>query len=272
MSRKVVLLALKALLSPVAQFCVRHGLKVQDLENVFKVTVLETARRQLLSDSIEPNTSRLSAVTGIPRKFIPKYLSDEAFEESQGDILTRVIGQWQSDTRFLDSREKPRVLNTEGSESDFAELVKSISADLNTYTVLNELIRLGHIEKKGTNAHLKSRIHLLKKLPEAMSLVSLDTLALQNAAEENVSLKEPKHLHLTTRYDNIPESSLPEIEAWLIKEGSLFHRKARKFLSKYDRDLHPGKKQHEKRHRVYLGAFSFTDLFSKITNIKKGKS
>ncbi len=267
MNRKRILLALKALLSPVATFCVRHGLKVQDAESVFKIALLEAARRELESQSLDVNASRLSATTGIPRKFVPKFLSDRALEESQGDVITRIVGQWQSDTRFQDNRGKPRALNITGAESEFNGLVLTVSADLNSYTVLNELIRLGHVERKGAKLKLRTRLHLVKKLPEAMALVAQDTEALQRAAEENVSLHEPKHLHLTTRYDNIPASAIGTIEKWLLAEGSALHRRARALLSALDRDVSPGAEvETERRHRVHLGAFSFTERYPEPKN------
>jgi len=258
-----LLLALRALVSPVASFCLRHGLKIQDLERVLKVALLDVAERDLRSRGEAVNASKLSAATGIARKFVPQHLSDSELLETSSDLITRIVGQWQGDSRFQTPNGAPRSLSVEGVESDFNKLVKSVTLDLNSYTVLAELTRLSLIEKKGGKVTLQSKINLVKKLPDAMALVAADLEVLRNAAEENVNSVEPKHLHLTTRYDNLPASAIPRIQAWLLKEGSEFHRRAREFLSNFDRDISPTKSNNlEGRYQVHLGAFSYTENFA----------
>jgi hypothetical protein len=92
-------------------------------------------------------------------------------------------------------------------------------------------------------------------------MVSRDVDDLVVAAEENhLSSQEVTNLHLTTYYDRVPIRYEEKIRKWFIREGSLLHRKARSFLSKFDRDLNPDLAPDSDYLRVSLGSFSRVEL------------
>lgn len=88
-------------------------------------------------------------------------------------------------------------------------------------------------------------------------MLSQDTADLICAVEENISAAgAPTNLHIKTEYDNIPSKDVVKIKRWFLKEGSAFHRRARKFLSQFDRDIVSQQKPLDKRMRVAIGSFS----------------
>jgi hypothetical protein len=59
---------------------------------------------------------------------------------------TRVLTGWARDADFLDRRGQPRPLEVDGAAS-FAVLVKRYSGDMPARAVLDELVRVGAVER-----------------------------------------------------------------------------------------------------------------------------
>jgi len=255
---------LMLVLRPAIKFLLRHSFKIQDIRGAIKILLLDIAREEMNSRGIEPTLSRLSVMTGIPRKFI-ETISTEKFEISgSGNVVTKIIGQWQSDRRFLNALKRPRKLSISGADSQFAQLVRSANVDLNPYTILFELERVGVVRRIDDTIQLVRRSFLRNSVSDALEIASEDAADLFSAAEENgASGTETPHLHLSTFYDNIPDDAVDTIRNWFLREGSLFHKRARAFISKYDKDISPKKQQRPGRNRVRLGAFSFIEKLEK---------
>jgi len=254
---------LAPLLRPVALLCVRHGLKIQELFEASKRALLEAARGELLRQGLELNTSRLAVMTGLQRREVMRLLQTPQDESGQANLLLRIVGAWQQGKRYLDRRGKPLALDCEGAESAFAKLVQSVSQDLNPYTVLFELERVGVVERVNGEARLVSQVYVPGDLGHGMQLLSQDQEALVLGVSENI-FDQPKvpHLHIATHYDNIPESRLGEIKEWLLRKGREFHQEARAYLGSFDCDVHPEMAEGQGRSRVLVGTFSHSGRYS----------
>jgi hypothetical protein len=72
---------------------------------------------------------------------------------------------------------------------------------------------------------------------------------------------DPKNLHIHTEYDNVPTKDLPKIRAWLLDQGKAFHRRAREYLSRFDRDVSRTSSESDSGSgRVIVTAFSWTEV------------
>ena len=269
MANDTIRRSLKLVLRPVVSFCLRNGLRIQDLTASVREVFLELACDQLVSEGVEASASRLSVATGIHRKFIPALLKKQPPAQSSRSMLIRLIETWQRDRRF--SKDKvARTLSVQHPHGDFFALVNKVSADLNPYTVLSELERRGVVSRSDNLITLQERFLVISEdLVEALNIVSADASDLLCATEENITQQKPiKHLQLSTEYDNIAPIHAEKIRSWLLAEGSDFHARARSFLSPLDRDITPSDTTDQARLRVKLGAFSFVD---DATVLKKGK-
>jgi len=115
------------------------------------------------------------------------------------------------------------------------------------------------VEKTLQGIKLTKEIVEYTKLPgKAYDLFARDAETLIRAGEENLesSTEGVKNLHLRTEYDNIFQEELPIIRQWLYEQGCLFHRRAREYLSKFDKDITPNQKAGGGR--VVLKSFSWT--------------
>ena len=236
-------LLLRFLLRPAVRFCLRHTLLIQDLVEMAKTVFVEESLRELKTSEQPVNVSRLSASSGLQRREVERiYRRSDIKSEPQG-LLNKIVGQWQLDQRFSNSRGKARELSFDGESSEFYTLARSVSNDLNPATLLFELERRGLAFRMGDKLALQSDVCLISSargsefVEEGFSLLSDDLVDLSLAVEENLQGATVRNLHARTTFDNIPMSCERTIRTWLLKEGSLFHRRVRDFLSQYDRDF-----------------------------------
>lgn len=233
--------ALQHLLRPIVRLCVRYAVKVVDVESVLKTLFVQEAKAHLKSNSETESVSKISVMTGIQRPAVNEILNEmtNSLEPRSTNLLMKVIGAWQTKPGFTTSHGKPRVLQFEGKQSEFAKLVLSVSQALNPYTVLYELERAKLIEKGSRGLKLLSQSFISNlDTEQSLQFLSSDIADLTAAVDENLQQgTSPINHHLTTEYDNIPADKEKEIRHTLFQEGEKFHAKIRSILSLYDRDI-----------------------------------
>ena len=248
---------LRTLLSPVERFCLRHSVKVQEVVEGLKVALVDNAVAELESMGEKVNMSRLSVMTGLHRRDIKRIFHDRELRSFEDDFLNRIIGLWAHGRSYAGEDGSPRALSYSGEDSEFRELVASVSQDIDARSILFELERMGAIERQGDLVHLLFEAKLVRDDADAAyDLLARDINDLSRSVEQNVlNQDEIPNLHARTRYDNVMLEKLPEIRRWLLKRGSEFHRDVREYLSAYDLDLHPELKG-QGGGEVIVGAFS----------------
>lgn len=259
---QIATLCLKAILRPVVRFCLRQAYPIQTLYQIAKIVFLEEAERELRKSTEKINLSRLSVLSGLQRKELRTLAREKTTTPPEPlGLLARVIGQWQQDLRFKTKSGEARVLTYRGEQSDFVQLVRSVTTSEHPSTVLFELERVRAIEKTSKGVRLLRRGKGFKQDPEkGFYLLSEDLDTLIKSVEENLTTdKVVPNLHLHTEYDNIFETDLPAVREWLLEQGKTFHKQAREFVAKFDKDINPGRKEEKAGARVVLTAFSHTN-------------
>lgn len=255
MNRENVHILLVSLLRPIARFCLRYGLQIQDLHEACKRAIVLEAQSQVAREAGTANISRLSAATGIHRRDVTRLTAEpDAQQEPQG-LTTRIIGQWQHDRRFSTPAGRPRPLTVGVDGSEFHALVAAVSKDLHAGTIFKELERLGLVESRGDTVRLLSGVFVPRADTVASyRMLARDASSLFSAVEANIHDEpDPAHLHGTTSFDNLRQSALPEIRAWLLAEGSKFHRRVREHLSSFDLDLSPPSAKESRTGKIHGG-------------------
>lgn len=262
LSRQALLVSVRLMLRPLVRFCFRRALKVQEFSEIARQVFFEIAREEMSARGMGSSASRLSIATGLTRREVSRLSKDTASAEPTMNLLTRIIGKWQTHPDYANKKGVPRTLTAEGKDSEFAALVQSVSRDLNPYTILFELERTGAIEKRAGRVSLNSEVFVpVADVEEGFRILSRDTSDLIAAVEANVIDGEtPPHLHIRTHYDNVAVRHVPKIRAWMLEEGTKFHARARQFLSQFDKDLNPQLAAERGGARVALSAFCFSEL------------
>lgn len=254
---------LKGLLRPAVAFAARQSFRIQDLTELLKEVALEVAETDIIRKGQEPNVSRLSAATGLHRRDVTRLWRDEAPPKEGLDVISRILGQWQADPHFTAKNGKPRPLTLEGKKGSFADLVHSISSDLNPYTVLNELERSGAVERRDSGIRLVRRSYQPRgDLEQGMRLLGNDAMTLVDSVGENILNPEKlENLHVRTEYDHIAIDDEEEIRRWFLAHGSELHASVREYLSHRDCDINPKADPGSGRMRVSFVTFSFTEPY-----------
>lgn len=247
-------------LRPVVRLCLRRSIKLMELFELLKQVLVEVAREELDQSGSEPSVSKISVMSGVHRRDVTRLIDSKTEPARPESIITKVIGQWQNDSRFIGPDGKPRNLTTKGVKSDLFKLIRSVSSDLAPYTVLFELERLGLIELEAGSARLTSRFNLAQNdLCSGYDMFGEDLRDLGQAIDSNLhGTSEPKNLHLKTEFSAIPRDKIPEVSRWLLVNGSKFHRKVEQYLAKFDRDISKQKKSNDDV-RVAYGSFCLSD-------------
>jgi hypothetical protein len=253
--------SLRIVLRPVVKFCLRHSLTLQDILLELKTGLVEGAKDELKQLDAEPSASRISVMVGVHRKDVAQILAvNKNHSSSKGNLIAKIVGQWQLDRRFS-SRGFPKALGCLGKESEFVELVRSVNSELNPYTILFEMERAGFVKRSENEVQLSAQEYVpSKSKQEIFALYDADGADLLSCIEQNsFTTTATPNLHLKTEFDNIPIDFLPRIREWSLKEGEKFHRRARAYLSKFDRDLNKVSPTLAGRARVAVATFSINE-------------
>lgn len=224
---------------PVARFCVRHGALLPEITDALKAALLRAAREQLAAAGEQVTASRLSVMSGVHRKDSSKFLKGMAPQRDVVSPAIEVLGCWHTKRKYRHANGRPRALTVGNEQSEFALLVREISADVHPHTVLCELERLKLVEVHGdTVLPLKATFVTAMDDEQTAQIIARDIDELMCAAEENVNSSGARpHHHTTTIFDNIPQEYEPELREWINQEARALHSKIRDRVSQYDRDL-----------------------------------
>ncbi len=256
--REIIFGLMELLLRPLVRFCIRHSLRVQDLLESAKTVFLDIAQDEISKTGETATASRLSVITGIHRRDISRLSSPGQERRGGADLITKIIGQWQSDPRFTTKKNEPRILRHSAERDEFSELVRSVSKELNPATILFELERVGTVQRTDRGVQLVLQSYTPRgDLAASFGILADDTDDLIQGVEENVIAEaSPPNLHIRTSYDNVRPDAVPEIRRWLLSEGHAFHARARDFISRHDQDINPQADFQGKGEKVVLGSYS----------------
>jgi Family of unknown function (DUF6502) len=165
-SHRAVECAVLRLLRPLVRLLLRHGVPFGSFEALAKQAYVQVAQREFALPGKKPSASRASILTGLTRKEVQRLLAETAEAAQGGDTAegpasrhnraVRVLGGWTRDADFLGPGGAPRPLHLDGpdaapgarGEPGFAELVRRHSGDMPARAVLDELLRVGAVQRR----------------------------------------------------------------------------------------------------------------------------
>lgn len=225
-----------------------------------KTLLVDEAHRELARSNEDHTVSKISVMTGLQRRDVQRVTSLDADPSKHLDLMTRVIGAWTTSERFSRGC-KPHALSYEGPTSDFADLVRSISTDLNPSTILFEMERLALVERVGPEIKLLWNAYQMSgDIDDAYTLLERDIRTLVEGVDNNITSASPiPNLHISTRFDNVSKDQLRTIREWLLAKGAAFHAEAREFIGSFDKDINPSRYTEPGGAKVSLTSFSLCE-------------
>jgi hypothetical protein len=146
-SHNRILDACYGFLVPVVRTLLRVGVSYRELDELVRLAYVRVASDEFGLRGRPTNHSRISAMTGIPRKEVSRIQSEprEACGVTRQELspLGDVLQRWHTDSLFLDSEGRPLRLPLTGLTPCFEDLVRSCSSDLPIGALKVELLRIG---------------------------------------------------------------------------------------------------------------------------------
>lgn len=248
----------------------RNGIPYGTFADIAKRVYVSVAMEECGLPNRKQSISRVSVITGLTRKEISRIKDlpelGSGITTERYNRAARVISGWVRDRRFQDSTGKPAELHVEGDGATFSELVKLFSGDVPVRAILDELIRVGSVERTEDG-----KIHLITHayVPhtgemDKLAILGTDVNDLISTIDHNLSC-EPGNSFFQRKvsYDNLPDEVLPELLNLSAKRGQALLEDFDKWLSQYDRDINPAVNGTGKK-RAGIGIYYFEEDLTEI--------
>jgi hypothetical protein len=142
--------AVALLLRPLFRILLRQGMAFTAFEKLAKRVYVDLAFNEFRLPGKKPSISRTSILSGLTRKDVQRLLADPDERATAMDAnynrAARVLTGWVRDAEFADAAADPRPLEVDG-EHGFAGLVRRYSGDMPVRAVLDELLRVGAVQR-----------------------------------------------------------------------------------------------------------------------------
>lgn len=263
-ARTQILEACYAFLIPVARFLLRSGISYRELSDVCRTAFVLVSRDDYGIRGRPTNTSRIAAMTGIPRKEIARLR--QLLEEYDVDIRARlsplsdVLHVWHTSKAYLNEEGSPIPLSFEGESVSFSSLVRKCAGDVPPGAIRTELIRYGAIssDESGTLRVLRREVvpdSFDMKLVSAISF-SLTALAQTVAHNTDPSRTEPGRIERYVQSDGISASAKEALRPILREKVERFSREIDDLFAHFSED---NGAEIASRARVGVGMYYFED-------------
>jgi hypothetical protein len=148
-----LLQACRAVMAPLAQLAVAHGLRHGDLDELMRSAFVDAAKAAHADALPLRAVSRMSAATGLTRREVSRLMRNPQPEAPRRSLATQLFTRWLSDPAYRRDGEALRELPRTGPAPSFQSLARAVTQDVHPRTLLDELGRLGlanHDQRRDT--------------------------------------------------------------------------------------------------------------------------
>jgi hypothetical protein len=262
----VLATAVLRLLEPLVRVLLRNGMSFNAFSDLARRAYVESAMREFGIPGKKQTVSRVSVLTGLSRKDVQRILGAQGIADSgeareRYNRAARVIAGWVRDQEFADAAGEPAALAPDGPGASFGQLVKRYSGDVPARAVLDELLRVGAVQRQDDG-----RIRLLSRayVPSASDLDMLDILGADVAdliatIDHNLCHggADPR-FQRKVMYDNVPRDAAAAFRALSAQQAQALLEAMDQWLAPRDRDVNPSV-QGAERVRVGVGIYYFEE-------------
>jgi Family of unknown function (DUF6502) len=243
--------AIERVLRPLFRILLRNNMSFKAFLDIAKRAYVEVADSEFGIPGKKQSVSRVALLSGLTRKEVQRLLdapvADDAETGERYNRAARVVAGWVRDPEFSDADGNPKVLtlqeNITPGHASFASLVRRFSGDIPFRAVLDELLRVGVVEKLDENRiRLKTRAYV----PESgdvdkLNILGTDVSDLVSTIGHNLQhgATDP-FFQRKVMYDNVPVEALQEFRRLSGAQAQALLERLDKWLSQHDRDTHPG--------------------------------
>jgi len=269
-----IISAIRTMLRPLVRLLLRNGVPVQSFFELAKDVYVDVAMTEFDLPGKKQTNSRVSILTGLSRKEVQRIVQQAAEDNSKSqhthNRAASVVSGWIRDPEFTkesgDSVQNteltPVVLNIEGDGATFSLLVKRYSGDMPVRAVLDELVRVGVVERVGKDqVKLVARAYVPShSSPDKLRMLGTDVSDLIATIDHNITDGQTDPMfQRKVMYDNIPVAAVQEFRTLSAVKSQALIEAFDQWLAQHDRDTNPDITG-EGRMRTGIGIYYFEEL------------
>lgn len=266
----VLVVATTRILRPLIRVLLRNGISFHTFAELSKRVYVEIASNDLGIPGRKPSGSRVAILTGLTRKEIQRLSSIGPEDDSEGaeryNRAARVVAGWVRDREFVDPTGEPLALAGDGGTPSFVELVRRHGGDVPARAVLDELLRVGAVERDPAsgNIRLLARAYIPRTSDlEKVEILGADVSDLIATIDHNMGegASDPR-FQRKVMYDNLPLEAIPDFRKLSAERAQELLELLDRWLSEQDRDVNPAR-QGSGRMRAGIGIYYFEEDVSR---------
>lgn len=182
----------REILGPLIQVLLNHGMAHGAFAELARQVFVDEGFRHVERSGERATISAVAALTGLSRKEVKRLRepTDTADNDSRQryNRAVRVISGWVNDPRFQDAQGGPAVLDIDGPDSSFAQLVRDYSGDVPVVAILKLLESGGNVVRKDNHVILNNRAYIPMSTPvDRLNILGTDVAELIRTIAHNMA-------------------------------------------------------------------------------------
>ncbi len=238
--------AVARVLRALVRITLRHGIPASVFIQLVKQAYVQVAISDFSIPGRKQSVSRVALLTGLTRKEAQR-LSELPDGSDVEDIerhnrAARVVAAWVRDRAFHGRDAEPAALSFEGGEGSYAALVRRYGGDVPARAMLDELLRVGAVERLDDGRiRLVERAYVPKNSdPDKLAILGADAANLIATIDHNLRPETgAPYFQRKVEYDNLPLESIDEFREFSRTRSQRLIETMDDWLSRHDRDTNP---------------------------------
>lgn len=246
---------------PLVRLMLRYGMAYGDFAALAKRAFVQVAQEDFAISEGQRSVARVSVLTGINRKDVKRLLdTTETVPAMEYNRAARVISGWLRDSNFHDDSGSPKPLVLNNSETSFGALVRKYSGDMPPRTVLDELLRVGAVERKDKTVFLGANGYVPEnESDEMLDLAGASVADLLSTVDHNLDKDtNSTRLQLSVAYDDVPLQGVEMFRTFSNDKAVELLNTLDSFLSSKDRSINPDV-EGQGQYRTGIGIYYFEE-------------
>lgn len=260
--KKTLSCAIGKILDPLVHLLLQHDISHSEFSELARRSYVKMAFKHFSIPGRKKTNSRVAVITGLSRQEVVRLtkLAEDEEPATKGPLnrATRVIGGWLQDEDFIDANKQPRILPLRGEPGSFEDLVTRYSGGITARAILDELVRVGAVEKTD-KINVKLRHHGYvpdNSEAEIISMVSNHAGDMLGTIMHNLSHPpEERYFQRQVAYSDIPQSIDQEFKILCHEKSLEMILELNKWLAEKKKTMEPN--PDESTARVGLGIYYF---------------
>jgi hypothetical protein len=210
--------AVERVLTALFRVLLRHGMSYTAFEGIARRVYVDVTLREFTIPGKKPSLSRASILSGLTRKEVQRLAAEigagapPAQSSSRDNRAVRVLTAWTRDADFQDEQGQPRVLDPSDGTSGFAALVRRHSGDMPVRAVLDELLRVGAVQRLADGGlQLVQRAFVPRGAADKIDVLGTEVADLVRTIDHNIAQGDADpRFQRRVMYHDVPPSLIAE--------------------------------------------------------------